>query len=413
MAAFAYKGMRRGQRGEGMVAADSPAAAREKLRAEGWIVLEIKEGAAGGKGVADGDAGMFERLACRVFISKGQWEQSLRQLASLLHAGVPILTAFNAVSRHAEPLLARVYARVAKKLRQGHALKRCLAEEAPYIGRVPIGLIGVGEANGTLDEMLNYAATLMEQSRKVKGQITQAFAYPAFVCVGAMGMAYYMVRVVFPQVMKFIQKQGGKVQLPWPTRALIQINDFVGEYGIYLFATPFVLVSMFFLARHFKGSAEKVDRALLRIPLLGKAFLDHSNTMWCRTLGALLGSGVDIIAALELVQGAMGNQFYTLLFGKMREVVRQGRSLSDSMKKAGLARLCPMAMTMVAVSEESGGLDVSLQHVANYCQERLERRVALLSKMVEPAIFIVVGGMVGFVYFAFFLAMLAVTRSAR
>jgi type IV pilus assembly protein PilC len=109
----------------------------------------------------------------------------------------------------------------------------------------------------------------------------------------------------------------------------------------------------------------------------------------------------------------MGNLYYAAQFKKMREIVRQGRSLTEGMRITAMHRLCPMAMTMIAVSEESGGLDTSLFHVAKYSEELLARRVALLGRMVEPAIFIVVGGMVGFVYFAFFMAMLAVTRSAH
>ncbi|MDZ7619477.1 MAG: type II secretion system F family protein, partial [Patescibacteria group bacterium] len=103
---------------------------------------------------------------------------------------------------------------------------------------------------------------------------------------------------------------------------------------------------------------------------------------------------------------------YGSQFRKMREVVRQGGSLGKGLRESTLRRLCPIGLTMVSVSEESGGLDTSLLKVADYSEEQLSRRVGILGKLVEPAIFVVVGGMVGFVYFAFFMAMLAVTRAA-
>jgi type IV pilus assembly protein PilC len=176
---------------------------------------------------------------------------------------------------------------------------------------------------------------------------------------------------------------------------------------------PPVLIVAFILARRTPSLGVHIDHAILRLPLLGKAFRDHANTMWCRTLGALLRSGIDILAALELVGGIVGNQYYTVQFTKMREIVRQGGSLTRGLESTRLHALCPMSLTMVSVSEEAGGLDESLLHVARYSEEQLARRVALLGKLVEPAIFIIVGGMVGFIYFAFFMAMLAVTKSAR
>ena len=181
----------------------------------------------------------------------------------------------------------------------------------------------------------------------------------------------------------------------------------------FVLMAPIILLTMFFLARRTPAIGVQVDYALLHIPLLGKALRDHANTMWCRTFGALLRSGIDVLKALTLVEETMSNKYFAEQFRQMREVVRQGRSITQGIENTALQKLCPMALTMVSVSEETGGLDTSLLHVARYCEERLTRRVALLGKLVEPAIFIVVGGMVGFVYFAFFLAMLAVTRSAH
>jgi type II secretory pathway component PulF len=118
-----------------------------------------------------------------------------------------------------------------------------------------------------------------------------------------MGVSYYMVAVVFPQILGFIQKQGKRVPLPTPTRILIQVSDFIEIYGLYLLASPFLLGLGYWLARNFiQGAGVWLDRGFLRVPLIGKAFRDHANTMWCRTLGALLRSGLDIISALDLVQ---------------------------------------------------------------------------------------------------------------
>jgi len=410
---YEYKALQGGARTSGSVEADTRQAAVQQLRRKGLSVLFIREAAGKAAKVARAKTGRAHLDTVRSrLISKVQVEVGLRQLASLLNAGVPIITAFTAVAAQTSGIFAKVLGAVSDMVRQGNSLEKSLKEKAPFLGRVILGLIGVGEANGSLDEMLLYSAELMENARKVRGQIVQALAYPSMVVMGAMGVTYYLVAVVFPQIMVFIQKQGKNVPLPAPTRILITVSDFCEVWGPYMLAVPVVLVVGLALLRRMPKAGAHIDRSLLGLPVVGKALRDHCNTMWCRTMGALLKSGVNAVETLELVGQAMGNIHYANQFKVMRDIVRKGRSITVGLRETDLHKLCPMAMTMVAVSEETGALDESLFHVAAYSEECLSRRVALMSKMVEPIIFLIVGGIVGFVYFAFFMAMLAVNRSA-
>ncbi len=411
---FDYTALKDGSRTSGTIEAESRQAAGKQLRGQGYAILALQPSTGKKKSEKKQEkSGNSQSRFAGLFVSNSHVEIALHQLASLLRAGVPIVTAFNAISRQASKTLSRIFERVTVKVKQGNSLQRSIEEEAPFMGRVTLGLIGVGEANGTLDEMLSYAADLMEKARKVKGQIIQAFAYPAFVILVAMGVSYYMVAVVFPKIMTFIQKQGSGVPLPMPTRILISVSDFVMEWGLLLMLVPVIAGIGLFLLRTVPRYGQYIDHAVLRIPLLGLAFREHCNTMWCRTLGALLSSGIDVVSALNLVGQTMGNLYYVEQFRLMQEIIRQGRSMTHGITQTALHRLCPIAVTMVTVSEETGGLSESLLYVADYSEDRLSRRVALLGTMIEPAIFILVGGIVGFVYFAFFLAMLSVTKSAR
>lgn len=417
MAVFQYRALRRGQRIAGTVSADNSSAASARLRSDGYIILDLTEVNKRAKAlnkshVQDKQAAIRDYLL-RLFIKKSQIEITLRQLSTILAAGVPILTALHAVAKQAPTLLNRTFTAIADKVRKGYSLERCISEEAPFFGKITIGLIAMGEANGTLDEMLAYSAELMEHSRKVKGQIVQAFMYPFVVVLGAFGVGYYMVAHVFPKIMTFIQKQGKNVQLPLPTRMLIQINDFMEIYGLYVLLAPIIIFAMFIITKRNDTMAQKIDHAVLMTPVIGKPFKDYANTMWCRTLGALLNSGINVLNALELVSSIMKNRYYKKQIDSLRGIVQQGGSLTKGLKTTQLNTLCPMSMTMVSASEESGGLSESFIYVADYSEEQLNRRVTILGKMVEPAIFIVVGAMVGFIYFAFFMAMLAATRSAR
>ncbi|MDR0703863.1 MAG: type II secretion system F family protein [Planctomycetaceae bacterium] len=414
MAKFLYKIKKDASVKTGVINAESLHLASIELRKQSGVILSIRHIPADESigGLGGGKRELLRTLLERLFIFSNQIELCLRQLASLLKAGVPILEALAAVGEQAPPLLKNVYSRLAEKVRHGYSMKKSLQEDASCFGDVTIGLISVGETNGTLDEMFRYSADLMERSRKVRSQIVQAFTYPAIVMVVAAGVGYFLVVHVLPKIIAFISKQSKTVELPMPTKILLWTNDFIWSYGFYLALLPIVLSAAYFFARKTPSICERLDYFLLYVPLLGKAYRDHSNTMWCRTLGALLKSGVGVLTALELVEGVMSNRHYAAQFHKVHGMVKQGDSISKGIRNTTLAKFCPMALSMIAVSERSGSLDISLLHAADYSEEQLSRRVTMLGKFIEPAIFIVIGGIVGFIYFAFFLAMLAATHSA-
>jgi type IV pilus assembly protein PilC len=172
------------------------------------------------------------------------------------------------------------------------------------------------------------------------------------------------------------------------------------------------MAAAFVLVRQSPQGGLAIDRAMLSVPLLGKALRSASNAMWTRILGTLIQSGIDVVSAIDLAERVLKNAHYRQQFRQMRQIVRRGRSLSEAVQSTDLKRLCPMAPALVSVGEQAGGVDQSLLQVAADCEAALDRRTKLLAKLVEPAVFVVVGGMVGFVYFGFFMAVLAATRSA-
>jgi len=398
-----------GRRQRGTLTATSEKEAVGRLRVGGAAVLSMRENASR---QTAGDRRRGRAVLARLLVSAGEVELSLRQLASILGADVPILVGLDTVSGQASSTLRASYSRVRERVREGCALSVALREESPFLDRVSLGLVQVGEANGTLDAMLEYAADLMERARRLRNDLVQAFSYPCFVVVVALGVAWFMATKVIPKILAFIQARQGKGGgLPPVTQALLEVTAFFQSYGLLVLAVPLLLVFAILLARQQAATGERVDRWLLRVPLLGGAFRAHANSMWCRTLGALLASGVGIVEALELVEQTMGNWFVAAQFRIMRQHVREGQSVTHALDRTALPQLCPMARAMIAVSEQSGGLDTSLAQVADHYEDVLQRRVKLLSRLVEPAMYAIVGGMVGFVYFAFFMAMMAAQRS--
>jgi type II secretory pathway component PulF len=410
MPRYRYGVLQGGERREGVLDAESERAAADQLRREGATVLSLAAAAA----ESGGSGGERFRLAAeRLAVRSQSVEVALRQLGTLLHSGVPILTALKALSRTAPSPLGRALDRIAEGVREGKPFSRSVALHLPGIDRVTVGLLAVGESNGTLDRMAVQAANVKERARKMREQVLQAFGYPAFVMLAAMGVGTYMVREVFPVVMKFIATSRQSLELPLPTRMVIGLDHFLGAYGAYLLLAPTVAAAGVAALRRSARSGALVDALALRIPLLGGAFRFHANASWCTTLGSLLGSGLDVLAAVDLVRGTMGNWHYAAQFDKVRAMLREGYSLSRSLEATELRRLTPMAHALVDVGEEGGHLDENLLEVARFSEDQLGRRVALLGKMMEPAVFIVVGAFVGLVYFGFFLAMLTAAQAAR
>lgn len=411
MAVFAYTVQTAsGSRRQGVIEADSEQAAAAILRGEGVVIVGIKP--------SSGKPGEGGKVAGGLNLSfltmrKQHIEQTLRQLGTLLRAGVPILTALSALAAAGPRALRSALENTAASIREGRSFSRALEDNLPACGRVTTGLLGVGEANGTLDSMAVHAADLMERSRKTAADIRQALAYPAVVAVAGIGVVYYMVTHVFPVVMNFIAQGRQNVVMPLPTRMVIWLNDFLTAYGVYFVAVPLALIfGTAAVRRYSEQLREGIDAFALRIPLIGGAFRFHANALWCLVLGSMLRDGLDVLSAVELTSETMGNGCYAAQFRNIRDRLRRGTSLSVAIGESSLHKFFPMAHTMVSVSEQGGQLDESLLHLAAFAEEQLDRRVVLLGKMVEPAVFVFIGGFVGLVYFGFFMAVMAATRTA-
>lgn len=412
MPSFAYTLLEKGERRSGRVQALDAAAAAAQLKQRGGRILRLTPAAANASSATLSLPTGLEKSLRGILVRPAQIERLLDQLAQMLRAGVPLLTALQASAKLAPRMLKHTLNAIAGHVREGRPLHQVLQQEAAFIGPITLGLIRAGENNGALDEMLRYAAGLLAQRRKVRSQILGALAYPLFVMLAAFGLGYYMVTRVIPQIMDFIGAQS-TADLPRITQYLVYTNDFMQIHGRAFLLAAAVTVAAAILAKRNRKTAPQVDEVILYIPPIGAALKHYANALWCRTLGSLVKSGIDIMVALELAADTVGNAAYQLKIMRMRDAICQGVAFPLAMRQAGLDKLCPMAGTMIGVSEHSGGLDEGLLHAAAFSEEQLARRVALLSKMIEPAIFILVGGMVGFVYFAFFLAVLSATQAAR
>jgi type II secretory pathway component PulF len=271
--------------------------------------------------------------------------------------------------------------------------------------------MAVGEANGRRPEMLRYGSEWLERSRRIRNRLAQALAYPAVVTLLACAVGYFLVTRVIPKILAFVTKNTGAATLPPATEVLVRVTNLARAYGAYVIVGAAAAFLILILAKRTRHLGPVIDFAQLRLPLVGPVFVASANAIWCRTLGLLLASGVHVVQSMELVAENTLNRHYRAQVSKAREEILLGVSITDALEATALPRLCPMAAMMLGAGEGAGTADASLLKAAEYAEEDLVQRIELLSKLIEPAIYIVVGVMVGFVYYAFFMATQAVTQS--
>ncbi len=350
----------------------------------------------------------LRRTLRTVGISRLAIEQSFGQIGSLLKAGVQIVKAVQLAARLSPPNLRFAWGQVIVRISAGESLYKVMAQEMTFIDPVTLNLIHVGEENGSLDQMFTYSAELMKQRRAVKGDMMQAMFYPIFVILVASGVLWFMMHFVIPKIMKFLTARN--VALPPITEAMVNTVHFLQDYGLYLAAAPFVLWGVMHTLCKNPIIAYHVDRIKLRIPMLGGMVEAANNAMWTNTLGMLMHSGIQIVQALDLCQSTVANRYFRKQFEWISDLVKQGQPLSIGVKVTALSKVCPLAESMIRIGENTGTIDENLFYVAGFYQEALKRRLTLLSRMIEPVMFLVLGGMIAFIYIGFFMGLMALSK---
>jgi type II secretory pathway component PulF len=223
-------------------------------------------------------------------------------------------------------------------------------------------------------------------------------------------VGYYVSAVAIPKIASVMGSETSR--LPPVTRSLLSTSDGVRASGYWLVLAPALLAAALALARRLPGVRGGLDRAALHIPLFGKVGRFSANALFNKTLALLIDSGLSVVESLDLIRGTLANGHYREQVRRVREQVLAGKPLSAGMEGSDLKRLSPLSHALVRVGESSGNMDEGLRYVGDYYEDALARRLDMLGKLVEPALVVMVGGMVAYVYIAFFMGMAAMNAAA-
>jgi type IV pilus assembly protein PilC len=398
MPLYRYQGMdRSGRAVGGDINANDIADASRELRGRGLSITDLREAtrqpAAGGFQLFGGS------------IARRELTMLLQQLASLLGSGVTLVRALHLLELQAERRgPKRLIGALRRSIEGGATLSQAMTEHPRQFPRMIIAVVAAGESSGTLDQALDRVATDLEEAAAFRAQVITAFIYPSIVLLATLGASAFLVGYVIPQITPFLTANGGR--LPWNTQLLIDISDgFVAHQGAIGLGLLLVLASGALLYAA-PDSRRLIDRYKLRLPLLGRVWQLAGVVAFTRTAASLLGSGITMIETLKSVRLALGNTAMQHMVELMGKRIAGGASLSTAMEELpGL--FPPMVAGAVRVGEESGELADALGQSATIHKRMLETLIRRMVGLVEPAITIILGGIVGFVGWCLISGMLS------
>jgi len=325
-----------------------------------------------------------------------------RQLSTLYRAGIPILRALSILAAQAEhPLLRRGVDTIRTDLEAGVTLSEAFARQEEIFGRLFCSSIKTGEATGHFDEVLDQLSTFMEREMKTKEDLKDALRYPILV-VFALCMAFIvLVTFVIPKFAALFAQF--RTELPLPTKVMMGISFGIRHYWYYILSALFF--AGYFLRRWLATEKGEVwlDGFKLKLPILGKIFLKVAISRFAHMLSVLVKSGLPIIQSLQVVRGAIGNRIVAGEIEKIEAGFAEGKEVKEIMERSPV--FPPLAVQMFSVGTESGSLDRMLSEMAFHFDREVEYATRRLSKLVEPALTVVLGGTVLFFALSVFLPM--------
>ncbi len=370
--------------------------ARARLEREGFKVFAVTPPKTEGAAMLTrlGGGGGRARIKANDFLLFNQ------QLAALLRAGIPILQAISMLGRRATSARLRiVLAEIEDAIRGGSALSQAFAEQGDIFPRIYTASILAGERSGALDDVLTRYVSYMRRSVALRRRIRSALAYPSFLLLASFGMVLFLTIYVVPKMSDLFSGFG--TNLPTPTRIVLGISGWLT--GNFFWFVPLVIVAaigIYFWSRTPAGRLT-IARVLLKTPLAGRLMVQLAVAQAGRSLATLLAGGITLVESWEIAAESITNLELRRRSSAILPLIREGRSFTESLETAKW--LPELALDMIGIGERSGSLREMLDEVATFYDAESEVLLEQLTTTLEPAILVVMGGIVVTILLAIYM----------
>lgn len=365
----------KGKQSRGLIDAPSRSSAREILKRRGELPISLVEEKDAGR------RGGTSRVDDLIF--------SLRQLSVLLRAGLPLTAALDSISAQVEnEQLKRAYTRVRSQIVEGSTLAGALALDRVFPPLL-IVLVEAGEQVGAVEEILEKFADFIEKESEFQRKVMAALIYPSVILLACLGLVFFIITYIAPTLMEIFT--AFKKTLPLSTSILLFVGNVFRKYWplILILVAGGVVAWKKLVPLHYK------DRMKLNLPLLGQTFRYIMFSRWARTLSMLHGGGVSLTTALGASREVVGNIVVYEALATVQQDVEKGVSLAAALKK--IPYVPSFLVQMSETGEKSGELEKMLETTANFFERTTERKLGIFLQLLEPAIILFLGVVVGFV----------------
>jgi len=389
---------------EGVLEADNQRLVINKLQQMRVFPISVKE-MGGGKGLnKEINMSMLSRIRARDVCTFS------RQMADLLRAGLPLVRCMDVIAQQtANPKMVEVLKNVSSEVHGGTTIADALAKHPKVFPPLYSSMVRAGEAGGMLDEVMERLASFLEAEQETRSKVMSALTYPAFMVVVCFFVIVILFTVVVPNFM--VMFEDVDAELPMSTQMLIAFTDAVSAYW-WVMLIP-VVVGGVALRKYIKTDAGRLqfDKFKLSLPLIGELIRKREIAKFSRTLGTLLGNGVQILKALAITEAVISNQILKDDIHGFADNIKEGEKLSDRMADSPL--FPPVAVNMVAVGEETGNLETTLERVADAFEKETERVISALTSIIEPMMIVFMALVVGFIVFAMIMPIYQISQSIQ
>ncbi|ALN92998.1 type II secretion system (T2SS), F family protein [Lysobacter gummosus] len=334
-------------------------------------------------------------------ITPGEIAIFSRQIATMMKSGVPIVTSLEIIGEgHKNPRMKKLLNSVRADLESGSSLHEAMSKHPVQFDELYRNLVKAGESAGVLETVLDTVANYKENIETLKGKIKKALFYPATVVAVAILVSAILLIFVVPQFQATFKSFGA--DLPAFTLMVIGMSDFMISWWWAVLLVVIGAAVAFIMAKNRSPAfAHFLDRAMLKIPVVGQILHNAAIARFARTLAVTFRAGVPLVEALDTVAGATGNVVYEKAVLRIRDDVSVGYQVNMAMKQVNL--FPHMVIQMTAIGEEAGALDTMLVKVAEFYEQEVNNAVDALSSLLEPLIMIILGVIVGGMVVAMYL----------
>lgn len=391
MPEFKWEGTNRaGRKMSGKISAAKKADAQELLAQRGVSNIKVT-----GKG--------FD-LATFGSIGTGIKDKDLaaftRQFAVMINAGLPLVKCLQILSTQQENrIFSDAIEEVTADVEKGGTLAESLGKHKRIFSDLYVNMVAAGEQGGILDTILNRLSTHLEKASALKGKIKSAMMYPLVVLIVVIVVVMALLLFVIPIFEQMFADMGG--QLPAPTRIVVGASEFVQGNLIFIIIGAVALITGYKMYYRTKNGEKVIDTIKLKMPIFGMLLRKMSIARFTRTLGTLISSGVSILDGLSITSKTSGNRVVADAIMEARQSISGGENISNPLEASGV--FPGMVTQMIAVGEETGGLDTMLLKVADFYEEEVDTAVAGLTATLEPIMIVVLGVIVGGIVIAMYL----------